>query len=208
VRAAFVRCQASLLYTYRKHLGRPTKQQKSNGQLYAFDMDGFIRSLPHESQEYATMLRDTQGFNEFIHERELKPAADPSIRLFDEILVAKKARGRTGITAGLSRLSTIRQSHGVSVSTSSFSPPSRGSKPQGYLHDSTEHIWRTASVPLPKGNFPGEYRSVVSRTPSRLDRSLMREPRAIQGVPRAEQRGTRGLVRKQVPNMLGTTPSS
>lgn len=60
VRAAFVRCQASLLYTYRKHLGRPSKQQKSNGQLYAFDMDGFIKSLPHDQQEYATMMRDTQ----------------------------------------------------------------------------------------------------------------------------------------------------
>lgn len=61
VRAAFVRCMASLMYTYRKHLGRPSKQQKSNGQLYAFDMDGFIRGLPHDQQEYATMLRDTQG---------------------------------------------------------------------------------------------------------------------------------------------------
>ena len=61
VRAAFVRCQASLLYTYRKHLGRPTREQKANGQHYAFDMDGFIRSLPYDQQEYATMMRDTQG---------------------------------------------------------------------------------------------------------------------------------------------------
>jgi hypothetical protein len=61
VRAAFVRCMASLFFTYRKHLGRPSKQQKSNGQLYAFDMDGFIKSLPHDQQEYTTMLRETQG---------------------------------------------------------------------------------------------------------------------------------------------------
>lgn len=61
VRAAFVRCLASLLYTYRKHLGRPTREQKANGQLYAFDMDGFIRSLPYDQQDYATMMRDTQG---------------------------------------------------------------------------------------------------------------------------------------------------
>jgi hypothetical protein len=61
VRAAFVRCQASLLYTYRKHMGRPTKQQKNNGQLYAFDMDGFIKSLPYDQHEYAAMMRDTQG---------------------------------------------------------------------------------------------------------------------------------------------------
>lgn len=61
VRAAFVRCQASLLYTYRKYLARPSKQQKGAGQLYAFDMSGFIKSLPHDQQEYATMLRETQG---------------------------------------------------------------------------------------------------------------------------------------------------
>jgi hypothetical protein len=61
VRAAFVRCLASLLYTYRKYLGRPTKEQKNNGRMYAFDMDGFIKSLPYDQQEYATMMRDTQG---------------------------------------------------------------------------------------------------------------------------------------------------
>lgn len=61
VRAAFVRCLASMLYTYRKYLGRPSKQQKANNQLFAFDMDGFIKSLPHDQQEYATMMRETQG---------------------------------------------------------------------------------------------------------------------------------------------------
>ena len=61
VRAAFVRCMASLLFTYRKHLGRPSKEQKNNGQLYAFDMNGFIKSLPYDQQEYARMMRDTQG---------------------------------------------------------------------------------------------------------------------------------------------------
>ncbi|PHH76769.1 hypothetical protein CDD83_4210 [Cordyceps sp. RAO-2017] len=208
VRAAFVRCMASLLYTYRKHLGRPSKQQKSNGQLYAFDMDGFIKSLPYDQQEYAAVLRDTQAFNEFIHQRETLAATDPPVRLFDEIIMAKKARGRPGLPSGLSRLSTIRASHGASTNAWNVAPPARSaaSKTPGYLTDTSDHIWRTASVPLPKGNFPGEYRSVVTRIPSRLDRALMREPRAIQGVPRVEQRGTRGLVRKQVPSMLGTTP--
>jgi hypothetical protein len=42
-------------------MGRPSKQQKNNGQLYAFDMDGFIKSLPYEQHEYAAMMRDTQG---------------------------------------------------------------------------------------------------------------------------------------------------
>ncbi|GKU00428.1 lustrin a [Fusarium langsethiae] len=207
VRAAFVRCLASLLYTYRKYLGRPSKQQKSNGQLYAFDMDGFIKSLPHDQHDYAAMMRETQCFNEFIHDREMQPANDASIRLFDEIIMAKKARGRSGLATGLSRLSTLRASHGAST-YGGFGPPRGGSnsKIPAFLGDISDHIWRTASVPLPKGNFPGEYRTIVTRTPARLDRSLMREPRSIQGMPRVEPRGTRGLIRKQVPNMFGTTP--
>ncbi|KAM0666500.1 hypothetical protein ACQRIT_005263 [Beauveria bassiana] len=209
VRAAFVRCQASLLYTYRKHLARPSKQQRSNGQIYAFDMDGFIKSLPHEQQDYAVMMRDTQLFNEFIHERELTAPTEPSIRLFDEVIMAKKARGRPGLSSGLStlsRLSSIRVSHGASANAFGLAPPRGSNKPPSYLNDTSDHIWRTAAVPVPKGNFTGEYRSVVTRVPARLDRTLMREPRAIQGVPRVEQRGSRGLVRKQVASMLGTTP--
>lgn len=132
----------------------------------------------------------------------MKPQSDPAIRLFDEVIMAKKARGRPGITAGLSRLSTIRQSAGASVNV----PPSRGGKVPSYLSDTSDHIWRTASVPVPKGNFPGEYHAIISRTPARLDRTLMREPRAIQGVPRMEQRGVRGLLRKQVPSMVGPPP--
>jgi len=61
VRAAFVRCFASLFYTYRKHLNRPTREQKNSGQLYGFDMDGFMKSLPHEHQEYIATLKQTQG---------------------------------------------------------------------------------------------------------------------------------------------------
>jgi len=232
VRAAFVRCMASLLYTYRKHLGRPSREQKANGQLYAFDMDGFIRSLPYDQQEYATMLRDTQGkpldhfmmptqdllltataFNEFIHERERHPASDPSIRLFDEIILAKKARGRPAFSTGLSRLSTLRAASTYIPPSSTFSTagslPSRpGSKAPNWLTDTSDHIWRTASVPSPatsSNKFAGDnYRAVVTRVPLRLDPSLMREPRAIQGIPRPEQgRGMKGVVRKQVASMLG-----
>ncbi|KAK4119997.1 DENN-domain-containing protein [Parathielavia appendiculata] len=213
VRAAFVRCLASLLYTYRKHLGRPTREQKSHGQLYAFDMDGFIRSLPYDQQEYAVMMRETQAFNEFIHERERTPAADPSIRLFDEIILAKKARGKPTFSAGLSRLSTLRASHGVPPNGGGFHAPSStryagatATKVAGYLSDTTDHIWRTASVPVPSAKFQGDYRSVVTRVPLRLDPALMREPRAIQGVPRPKEQGKvggKGLVRKQVASMLG-----
>ncbi|KAI2642182.1 dDENN domain-containing protein [Xylaria nigripes] len=197
IRAAFVRCQASLLYTYRKHLGRPSKDHKNNGRLFSFDMTGFIRSLPYDQQDYAGMMKETQLFNEFIHSRETQPPTNPAIRLFDEIILAKKARGKTGLTSGLSRLSTIRASHGIS---SSF--PTKSAKSQSYLTDTSDHLWRTASVPMPNAKFPGDYQAVISRVPSRLDTSLMKEPRSIQGIPRPEQR-KRGVLRKQVPSMMG-----
>ncbi|KAL2197253.1 AEX-3 domain-containing protein [Corynascus similis CBS 632.67] len=220
VRAAFVRCLASLLYTYRKHLNRPSREQKANGQLYAFDMDGFIRNLPYDQQEYATMMRDTQAFNEFIHERERHSATDPAIRLFDEIILAKKARGRPVFSAGLSRLSTLRGSHGFYPGSNSssggsgggFTAPGaaaaaaagRAAKVPGYLADTTDHIWRTASVPVPSAKIQGDYRSVVTRVPLRLDPALMKEPRAIQGVPRPSEQGkAKKLVRKQVASMMG-----
>lgn len=128
--------------------------------------------------------------------------------------MAKKARGRTGLPSSLSRLSTLRGNGGTNSwglspsgrSGSSASSSGSNGKIPPYLSDTSEHIWRTASVPLPKGNFPGEYHSIVTRMPARLDRSLMREPRTIQGVPRVEPRGPKGVARKQVPNMLGGTP--
>lgn len=61
VRAAFVRCFASLLYTYRKHLKSPTREQKTAKQIYGFDMDGFSKSLPGDMAEYVAMLKQTQG---------------------------------------------------------------------------------------------------------------------------------------------------
>ncbi|KAI1780496.1 DENN-domain-containing protein [Hypoxylon cercidicola] len=206
VRAAFVRCHASLLYTYRKYLVRPTKDQKNSGQIYGFDMNGFIKSLPYDQQEYVTMMKETQAFNEFIHERETHPGSNPEIRLFDEIILAKKARGKSGFS-GLSRLSTIRASHGVSASLPGLQIPSRHSKPASFLTDTSDHIWRTACVPVPNSKFQGDYRTVTTRIPARLDTSLMKEPRAIQGVPRPEQR-RRGVIRKQVPSMMISLPTS
>ena len=60
VRAAFVRCFASLFYTYRKFLGPATGAQRKSGLLYRFHMDGFLRSIPHENVEYMVMLHGTQ----------------------------------------------------------------------------------------------------------------------------------------------------
>lgn len=143
------------------------------------------------------MYRETDpaaAFNEFVHEREKLPASNTDIRLFDEILVAKKARGRPAFSAGLSRLSTLRASHGAS--SGSFGP-SRQPKLTGFLADTSDHIWRTAAVPVPNQNFQGDYRSIVTRIPTRLDPSLIKEPRSIQGAPKPEQRG-KGFLRKAI----------
>ena len=61
VRAAFARCFAALFYTYRKFLQAPTRDQKKSGMLYGFNMDGFLKSLPHENADYMQVLRQTQG---------------------------------------------------------------------------------------------------------------------------------------------------
>lgn len=61
VRAAFVRCFASLFYTYRKYLQPATGDQKKAGMIYRFNMDGFLRSLPHENADYMHVLQQTQG---------------------------------------------------------------------------------------------------------------------------------------------------
>lgn len=129
------------------------------------------------------------AFNEFIHERESKPADDPSIKLFDEVILAKRNRGK-----------------------SSFFYKSK----VDFLSDTTNHLWRTAAATPPNARFPGDYRSVVSRStchairplshannlvvPAKLDPTLMKEPRVIQGVPRVPQAKAR---RKPIPSMLG-----
>lgn len=61
VRAAFVRCFASLFYTYRKYLQPATSDQKKVGMIYRFNMEGFLRSLPHENADYMHVLQQTQG---------------------------------------------------------------------------------------------------------------------------------------------------
>jgi hypothetical protein len=117
------------------------------------------------------------AFNEFIHERETTRPTTHSIRLFDEIILAKKNRG-------FSRGSFFARS-----STS-------------FLDDKSDHLWRSAAVPCPTGNFKGEYRSIIVRMPAKLDQTLMREPRIISGVPRVEK-GAGRVGRKALPSMLG-----
>lgn len=172
VRAVFVRCFASLLYTYRRYMHPASGERRKAGMVYHFNMDQFMRSVPGEATEYIAMMRETQMFNEFIHERESTRAEHPSIKLFDEIILAKRNRGR----------GSIFSKHNTS-----------------WLFDTSEHLWRSASTAAPNSRFPGDYRQVVSRIPAKLDTTLMKEPRAVQGLPRPQTR----TKRKPIPSMLG-----
>lgn len=173
VRAAFVRCFASLFYTYRRYLHPASGERRKQGLVYHFNMDQFIKSCPAGDSEYINMLRETQAFNEFIHERESTRAEDPSIKLFDEIILSKRNRSRTSF---------------FSKSNTSF------------LTDTSDHLWRSASATLPHSRSPGDNQPVTGRMPAKLDPALMKEPRSIQGVPRLQQARTK---RKPVASMLG-----
>jgi hypothetical protein len=125
--------------------------------FYKFDMEGFVKSLPHDTAEYVTAMQDTQAFNEFIHDVETTKSDEPSIKLFDQIILSKRNRGRTSL---FSKAST------------------------DFLSDTSDHIWRTAQANPPSARFPGDYRQVISRIPAKLDPTLMKEPRVVNGVPR------------------------
>lgn len=120
--------------------------------IYQFKMDEFMKSMPHDNLQYMAMLQQTQGlslfhiarfnlisvgFNEFIHERETKRSDDPTVKLFDEVIISKKNRART-----------------------SFFHKSR----VDYLTDTTDHLWRTAAANPPSSRFPGDYRSIITRS--------------------------------------------
>lgn len=166
VRAAFVRCFASLFYTYKKFLQPATGDKKKAGLTYSFNMEAFLKSLPHEHAEYMAVLQNTQsmfpnslffpspdlnvndafvGFNEFIGERERAnpKSRDPRIALFDEIILSKRNRGRTSIFSG--RMMT------------------------DFLSDTSCHLWRSAAATTfpsirSQQNLSGDHNSGVSRS--------------------------------------------
>ncbi|KAF2863993.1 DENN-domain-containing protein [Piedraia hortae CBS 480.64] len=172
IRAAFVRCFASLFYTYRKYMHPATGERRKAGLIYHFHMDQFLRSVPHGDSEYMHMLRQTQAFNEFIHDRESTRAEDPSIKLFDDIILSKRNRGHRSL---FSRTQTT------------------------FLGDTSDHLWRSAAATPPTSQQPCDSPPMPGRTPAKLDPSLMREPRSIQGAPRLQ----RARKRKPVASMLG-----
>ena len=79
------------------------------------------------------------AFNEFIHERETKPSGDPTILLFDQMILSKRNRGRASM---------------FSKSKTDF------------LSDTYDHLWRTAAATPPKGRIPGDIRAIITRSTS------------------------------------------
>ncbi|KAJ5745474.1 hypothetical protein N7520_010656 [Penicillium odoratum] len=191
IRAAFVRCFASLFYTYKKFLVPSSGEKKKAGMYYSFNMDAFMKSLPHEHAEYITVLQQTQGFNEFISDRERSnpKAKDSKMALFDEIVLSKRNRGRTSIFSGRS--------------TTDF------------LSDTSNHLWRTANATFfapsrSQQSLSQDYSRISTRAPAKLDTSLMTEPRMIHGAPRVSKAANTAR-RKPLPNLmngLAISPSS
>ncbi|KAJ5610260.1 hypothetical protein N7510_006979 [Penicillium lagena] len=184
IRAAFVRCFASLFYTYKKFLHPASSDKKKSGMYYQFNMEAFMKSMPHEHAEYIAVLQQTQGFNEFISERERTSpkAKDSKMALFDEIVLSKRNRGRTSIFS--------------SRSTTDF------------LSDTSNHLWRTASATFfaptsrSQQNLSGEYHTrAPTRAPAKLDTSLMKEPRMIHGAPRVSKTANNAR-RKPLPKLM------
>lgn len=175
-----MRCFASLFYTYRRFLHPASGDRRKAGLIYHFNEDQFLKSLPHGDSAYMGMMRQTQMFSEFIHEREATRAEDPAIKLFDEIILSKRNRGRSSL---------------FSKSTTSF------------LTDTSDHLWRSAAAAPPTSRFPGDLGTVTGRVPAKLDPSLMKEPRSIQGAPRIAAHAAR-TKRKPVASMLGLSAKS
>ncbi|EPS35695.1 hypothetical protein H072_10878 [Dactylellina haptotyla CBS 200.50] len=161
VRAAFLRCFASLLYTYRRFMQPSSGDPKKGGKIYKFNIDGFIKSLPNDAAEYVTFLNETQAFNEFIEERESLRADDPKAMLFEQVIMSKKNRGRSNFFGKAKDIS--------------------------YLNDASEHLWRTCSVAVPlSSRVTGEPKVLLNRTPAKLDPGLMKEPRMQYGAPKVK----------------------
>ena len=173
--AAFLRCMASLFYTYRQYISpTPRGEAVKSGKLFSFSRDAFLRSLPSDQAGYMEMLCETQGFSEFVGERETTRPDDPNIRLFDEVILSKRNRGRASTVFGKSKV--------------------------GFLEDRSEHLWRSAQAASPVSRDGPRGSFGVGRMPAKLERDLLREPRMVQGVPRV---ATKKPTRKQVPSLLG-----
>lgn len=169
-----------------------------------------IHGLPNFQLLYLTLFA---GFNEFIHERETKPPNHPSIMLFDQIILSKRNRGRTSFF-NKSNTNFLSNTSDHLWRSAAATPP-KGRVPGDYRAVITRSLYppfaaldasfsRSPHL-LPTNPFffllsqsPAANRHVLA--PAKLDITMMKEPRAIQGVPRINASNAR---RKPIPSMLG-----
>ncbi|EXJ59441.1 uncharacterized protein A1O5_12066 [Cladophialophora psammophila CBS 110553] len=184
IRAAFVRCMASLMYTYRKSMQPAPPQKKKLGAVYSFDNDAFTRSLTPDHAAYMRMLQQTQAWNEFIMDREEKRSG-PSIALFDAIIMAK--RRRAGLRSSLPNLSLNRKSF------MAWSPSV--SMQTDFLSDLSQHQWRIVPVPsssdrpeLSSAAKGRDYHTIITRTPAKLEDGLFKQDEKVPDLPTIPKR--------------------
>lgn len=90
-RASFIRCSSSLLYNYRRYIVARIGNQSS------FDRVGYERDCVAKGNHFLQQVLQTQAFASFIDDRCVKDALDPEVCLFDDILLAKRNRGKDGL---------------------------------------------------------------------------------------------------------------
>ncbi|KAK6377123.1 hypothetical protein LTR64_000502 [Lithohypha guttulata] len=114
-------------------------QQKKLGLREMFNVDAWIRSLPPDHANYMMVMKETQAFDGFVHEREIKSqSACDSIALFDALMAARKGRSKGVRNSIVLSLSGRNPFAGRSPS---------GGVPAEYLSDTSTHIWRVISTP-------------------------------------------------------------
>jgi hypothetical protein len=86
------------------------------------------------------------AFNEWIHDRETKLPSDPSIILFDQIILAKKNRGRTGFFSKSSKW--LRASLIPNASSASSTNPGLCQNPTFFIIGAIISGARRPRIPL------------------------------------------------------------
>ncbi|EXJ78424.1 hypothetical protein A1O1_08824 [Capronia coronata CBS 617.96] len=203
VRAAFVRCLASLFYTYRKFMNPAPPAKKKLGAVYAFDNRAFINSLSPDHSAYIEMLQQTQAWNEFIMERE-ETTSSPDIALFDAIIMAK--RGRAGLlrsslpNIGRNRRSLIQR------------PASAGARAD-ILSDTSQHQWRIVSIPcssersdLGTAAKGRDYHTIITRTPSKLEEGLFKQEEDVPDLPTIRKKSRASILNSRMNGLSMNAP--
>ncbi len=197
IRAAFVRCLASLFYTYRKFMQPAGPKKRKLGAVYQFDHESFVKSLPPDHGAYMEMMQQTQAWNEFITDRE-ENAANPSIALFDAIIMAK--RGRAGLLRS-----------GMGLNRRSFVPRAPSGTPRAdILSDTSQHQWRIVSIPtgperpdLGSAAKGRDYHAIITRTPAKLEEGLFKQEEKVPELPSIPTKKSRASMLHLKMNGLG-----